>query len=77
MRPAALLASSLRSGQHGLGGPGRGRSQGLEVPQVLAAVTARLPAAEPGCEAEGAALRLEHQLQDRDWTRRAAAGPHH
>lgn len=38
MRPAAPLASSLRSGQHGLGGPGRGRSQGLEVPQELAAV---------------------------------------
>lgn len=62
MRPPAPPTSTLQSGQRRLGGPGRGRSQGLEVPQALAAVTARLPAAAQGNEAVGAALLQAHHL---------------
>ncbi|KAH0514048.1 Protein AHNAK2 [Microtus ochrogaster] len=62
MRPPAPPTSTLQSGQRRLGGPGRGRSQGLEVPQASAAITARLPAAAQGNGAVGAALLQAHHL---------------
>ncbi|MEJ1275971.1 hypothetical protein NN561_006871 [Cricetulus griseus] len=82
MRPAAPPPSSLRSGQRGLGGPGRGRSQGLEVPQALAAVTARLPARLPAAARGNEALwappfsrRISSRLRVEAQGRRRPAPP--